>query len=76
VYALMEVAADLVAEVRDGGVPDKNYFASSLADFAIEFDWSTEGPLKGLGGEGGVKAAVTLVREARRKARFKVVANG
>jgi DNA sulfur modification protein DndB len=76
VYALMEVAADLVAEVRDGGVPDKNYFASSLADFAIEFDWSTEGPLKGLGGEGGVKAAVSLVREARRKARFKVVANG
>jgi DGQHR domain-containing protein len=76
VYALMEVAADLFAEVRDGSAADKSYFASSLADFAIEFDWSTEGPLKGLGGEGGVKAAVTLVREARRKARFKVVANG
>lgn len=76
VYALMEVAADFCNEAREGCALDKRYFAASLADFATEFDWSTDGPLQGLGGEGGVKAAVALIREARRKARFKLVANG
>ena len=46
-------------KLRQGHAVDKRYFASPLADFAVEFDWSTEGPLKGLGGEGGVKTAVT-----------------
>jgi hypothetical protein len=76
VYALMEIAADLYNEVPTGLACDKRYFAAALGDFATEFDWSTEGPLKGLGGEGGVKSAVALIREARKRARFKVVANG
>jgi DNA sulfur modification protein DndB len=76
VYALMDLAADLYNEAQAGQVCDKRYFAAALADFAGEFDWSTEGPLKGLGGEGGVKTAVDLVREARRKLKFKVVVNG
>jgi DGQHR domain-containing protein len=76
VYALMDIAADLYNEAQVGQVCDKRYFAAALADFASEFDWSTEGPLKGLGGEGGVKTAVDLVREARRKLKFKVVVNG
>jgi DNA sulfur modification protein DndB len=76
VYALMEIAADLYNEVPAGLACDKRYFAAALADFVTQFDWSTEGPLKGLGGEGGVKSAVALIREARKRARFKVVANG
>ena len=76
VYALMDIAADMYGEARAGQVCDKRYFTAALADFAGEFDWSTEGPLKGLGGEGGVKTAVDLIREVRRKAKFKVVANG
>jgi len=76
VYALMELAADIYAEASDGCLLDKRYFAAVLADFAAEFDWTTEGALKGLGGEGGVKAAVALIREARKRTRFKVVANG
>lgn len=76
VYALMDIAADMYGEARAGQAFDKRYFAAALADFAGEFDWSTEGPLRGLGGEGGVKTAVGLIREARRKAKFKVVANG
>lgn len=76
VYALMDIAADIYGEASQRQACDKRYFAAALADFASDFDWSTEGPLKGLGGEGGVKAALGLIREARRKARFKVVANG
>ena len=76
VYALMDLAADLYSEAGSKQVCDKRYFVAALADFASEFDWSTEGPLKGLGGEGGVKTAIGLIRDARRKAKFKVVANG
>lgn len=72
----MDIAADLFSETPRGQVCDKKYFAAALADFAAEFDWSTEGPLQGLGGEGGVKSAVGLIREARRRARFKVVVHG
>jgi DNA sulfur modification protein DndB len=75
VYALMDIAADLYNEAALGQTCNKRYFAAALADFVGEFDWSTEGPLKGLGGEGGVKAAVGLVRDARRMANLKVVAH-
>jgi DGQHR domain-containing protein len=76
VYALMEIAADLYGEAGDRRACDRKYFAALLADFATEFDWSTNGPLKGLGGEGGVKEAVRLIRETRRKRRMKVVLSG
>ncbi|WP_245429912.1 DGQHR domain-containing protein [Mesorhizobium sp. WSM3859] len=75
VYALMDIAADLYNEVRPSMTCDKRYFAAALSDFAGEFDWSTEGSLKGLGGEGGVKTAVGLIRDARKKAKLRVVAN-
>lgn len=74
VYALMEIAADLYLEAAPGCARDRRYFSAALADFAPGFDWSTEGPLKGLGGEGGVKAAVVLIRDARRRGRFRLVA--
>jgi DNA sulfur modification protein DndB len=76
VYALMDVAADLYSECPAPAACDRKYFAAVLADFAGEFDWSNEGPLKGLGGEGGVKEAVRLLREVRRKRRVRVVAVG
>jgi DNA sulfur modification protein DndB len=76
VYALMDIAADLYCEAVPGHPCEKRYFAAALTDFVHEFDWSSDGPLKGLGGEGGVKAAVGLIREARRKARIRMVANG
>lgn len=76
VYALMELAADFVLELKPGLVADQRYFASLLSDFGVDFDWTTQGPLKGLGGEGGVAAALDVVRLARRQSRLKVVANG
>nr|WP_322874449.1 DGQHR domain-containing protein [Roseomonas mucosa] len=76
VYALMDLAADLYAEVPPGIPVDKRYFAAALQDFAGDFDWTSDGPLKGLGGESGVKAAVTQLRAARRKSRLKVVGRG
>jgi DGQHR domain-containing protein len=74
VYALMDLAADLCAEAPPSSLPDKRYFTAALADFAAAFDWTTEGPFKGLGGESGVKTAFTLIRAARSKTRLKVVA--
>lgn len=75
VYALMDIAADLTKETPPGQIPDKRYFAAALSEFATDFDWSTDGPLSGLGGEGGAKSASALIREARKKTRFKVIAN-
>ena len=74
VYALMRLAAEIVGECRDANRPcDKRAFMTALADFADTVDWSTSGPLKGFGGQGGVKEAVEFIREARRRARYKVV---
>jgi DNA sulfur modification protein DndB len=73
VYALMDVAADIYSEIDRKQNCDRRYFSAALGDFASQFDWTTEGPLKGMGGEGGVKAAVAILRDARRKARFRVV---
>jgi len=76
VYALMDIAADLYNEAPDHRACNRRYFMSALADFITELDWSTDGPLKGLGGEGGVKTAVGMIQDARRNARLKVVAHG
>ncbi len=76
VYALMEIAADLYNEVMPGRTCDRKYFAAALADFALEFDWTTDGPLRGLGGQGGVKTAVELIRATRKASRLKVVRSG
>lgn len=72
VYALMEVAAELINELPQGRRPDTTYFAVALADFVPGFDWSNAGPLKGIGGEGGVPSAVKIILEARRRARLRV----
>lgn len=76
VYALMDIAADLYNEAQDATRVDRRYFVNTLSDFANQADWSTDGPLKGLGGEGGVRTAVDYVREIRRRTRLKVVHNG
>lgn len=75
VYALMELAADLCSEIKDARLFNRRHFSAVLGDFATQFDWSTNGPLKGLGGESGVATAVSLIREARSRARLRV-ANG
>jgi DGQHR domain-containing protein len=72
VYALMEIAAELVCEHPSTALPTAAYFASALGDFAVDFDWSNSGPLRGLGGEGGVKEALNIIRESRRRGRLKV----
>ena len=76
VYALMEVAADLYGDTPRNKVCDRNYLVATLSDFVVDFDWSTQGTLKGLGGQGGVKKALELIRATRRNSRLKVVGNG
>jgi DGQHR domain-containing protein len=74
VYALMHIAADIFNECRQADrICDKRAFVGALLDFANSIDWSTTGPLKGFGGQAGVKAAVELVRDARKRLRYKVV---
>jgi DNA sulfur modification protein DndB len=75
VYSLMGIAADLYAETN-GRSCDKRFFLNKLSEFATDVDWSTSGPLKGLGGEGGVKSALAIIRSERNKRRLKVVSNG
>ena len=74
VYALMRIAADIFIECRDAGrTCDRRAFLSALCDFATSVDWSTSGPLKGFGGQGGVTAAVEFLREVRRGSQYKVL---
>lgn len=75
VYALMGIAGDLVMEAR-GSTVDKRYFSNKLADFILDIDWSSQGPLNGLGGEAGVKTALELIRSRRGKGKIKVISNG
>jgi DNA sulfur modification protein DndB len=75
VYALMVLAGDLYDE-NGGRACDKRYFVTKLAEFIADLDWSSQGPLKGFGGEGGVNSVVALIREKRKKPQLKVVANG
>lgn len=75
VYSLMGVAADLYSEAA-GNPCDKRYFVNKLSEFVNDIDWSTSGPLKGLGGEGGVKSALGLIKSERIKRRLKVMPNG
>jgi hypothetical protein len=75
VYALMTIASDLYLE-SIGQSCDKRYFTAKLAEFVSEIDWSTQGSLKGLGGEGGVNSVVGIIRETRKKPHLRVVTNG
>ena len=76
VYALMTLAADLTLEAPDKTACNRAYFAAKLSEFLSEIDWRTDGPLKGLGGESGVKQAVALLRTKRRTCNLKVVDRG
>jgi DGQHR domain-containing protein len=73
VYALMSIAGDLVREAPEPTLCDRRYFTAALADFLPQLDWSTDGRLKGLGGETGVDQAVTILRSTRVAHRFKIV---
>jgi len=77
VYALMSLAADLYEEsIRAGQLCDRGFLMSKLAEFINVIDWSSTGPLNGLGGEAGVKAALSYVRGARAKSRLSGVSYG
>jgi DGQHR domain-containing protein len=75
VYALTELAADMVLERADGLLCDVGYFASCLGDLASAIYWGSDGPLSGLGGEGGARRAADILRQIRRRPHLKV-ANG
>ena len=77
VYALMDIAAELYLASQKAGQPcDKRYFASVLSDFLPKLDWSSAGPFRGFGGEGGVKSAVELIRGTRNRQHLKIIQNG
>jgi DGQHR domain-containing protein len=63
VYALMDIASDMWRESGYGLTRDM--MIAQLSDLAAQFDWSSNGPLKGLGGESGVSAAVAQLRAIR-----------
>lgn len=67
VYALMGILSDLWKEsVSRGARADTTFFLACLSDFAVGFDWTGTGPLKGLGGETGAQEALELLRNARK----------
>lgn len=77
VYSLMNIAADLYLETSK---PEADcspaYFVAMLSQFLGHFDWTTTGPLKGLGGQTGVSQATALLRQLRKKKKLKVVHRG
>ena len=76
VYSLMGVAADIYNEAKFENVSfDNSYFTGILSDYICDFDWSNNGPLKGLGGEAGVKEALNILRKLKAKSKLKVIRN-
>lgn len=75
VYTLMSIAADLYLESL-GQPCDKRYFVANLSEFITNVDWSSQGPLKGFGGEGGVNSALALIRQSRAKQKLRIVTSG
>ena len=75
VYALMSIAADLYLEAM-GQPCDKRYFINRLSEFITDLDWTTDGPLKGFGGQSGVQSALDVIRNTRSKHKLRIVANG
>jgi hypothetical protein len=74
VYALMSIAADLYQEsVASKQACERRFLMSKLSEFIHNVDWTSTGPLGGLGGETGVKAALTHIRNARSKKALRVV---
>jgi hypothetical protein len=66
VYALMELAAELWKEAQNARRDcSREYFLGVLSDFLPQFDWSNNGPLKGLGGETGANEAFEAVNKRR-----------
>jgi DGQHR domain-containing protein len=77
VYSLTSIAADLYREAAANNIDaDFHYFVGALSPFAKKFDWSSTGPLKGLGGVAGADQAYELIRKARMRARLKVMNHG
>ncbi len=72
----MGIAADIYIESKLENVShDRNYFSGVLSDYICDFDWSSNGPLKGLGGEAGVKEALRMLRKLKAKSKLKVIKN-
>lgn len=66
VYALSGLMGDFWLEAKQHGRdPNAHYFSTQLAQFAVDFDWTKSGPLKGFGGESGALEALQLLRAHR-----------
>lgn len=74
VYSLMAIAADMyLGKSELDHLKWYEYFRIKFGSFATAFDWSNQGPLKGLGGEAGVKQATEIIRLARKTTQLRVV---
>ena len=74
VYSLMAVAADICLEKEELPHLDwYDFFRIKIGLFAKSMDWSNQGPLKGLGGEAGVKEATNILRSMRKNSKLKAV---
>ena len=77
VYALMGLLGDFWNEAAQAHLElTRARCIELLDDFAPGFDWSNDGPLKGLGGESGAQEALHALRHARATARSRLLANG
>ena len=66
VYALTSLLADIWRENSNSLQKlTRAFFERELCSFAVDFDWSSSGPLKGFGGEGGADEAHLILRRER-----------
>lgn len=75
VYSLTAIAADIFLEKKTN-IPNQQYFINKLSEFISEIDWTSEGDLKGFGGETGVKLAYDLLSKKRRRQSVGAYTNG
>lgn len=72
-FALTKIAADITCEATACGedCSDQLYFREFSA-FASSVDWTNQGSFNGFGGENGVRAATSFLREARQQSRLRI----
>lgn len=77
VYALFSVLGELYREADSCSASSwHDHFIGRLSDFILDMDWSTTGPLRGLGGESGAKEAADMLRKLRIETRTRAVLHG
>lgn len=73
-FALTKIASDITCETSARGETcSRQLYTCELSAFVRSVDWTNQGSFNGFGGENGVRAATSLLREVRQQSCLRTV---